>query len=552
MTLPDDRPDDKPIATPPVRYGRGFHDWENQDIIPFRWMGREAEIFVAAPGSPDIRCLTLAVKHLFADQPAPRLEVFLDGRSLGQAVVPTQFSTLFFPFSSPAGGEIPFTLRLDRTHSVPGDGRALGIMIQAAAVIAAGTQDDPVYGAGWHGWETEGYSTFRWMGRRGEILLPWKQVRAHRYLTIPVFLDFPDIDQTLTLSVRGRIEAEWPVIQGWGYCSYDLARLREMPESEIPPVLELSVDRLHPVQRHAGDGRELGIRIGPLEFHDDDAWHADSAFFRENARKNYEEMKAGKTVLSSYPLSLGVDLFGRCNINPPCVYCLWDGMKEMEGDRVDAIVDDATLKGYGPFFRSARYLINCSFGEPLLHPRLAEILNACAERKKIIELSSNGQAFTDRTIKALVGKPVNLYVSLDAATRETYAKIRNDRWDDIVPSLVRLNEERQKAGRLPRIYLVFIPMRVNAGDLEEYFRLARRIEADKLVLRPLLHPAKPKAPIERGGYRFDFAREPLGRKELEALFRDAQRFARQYGVPLASQFDFGKPAPSPSGKEAAS
>ena len=165
-------------------------------------------------------------------------------------------------------------------------------------------------------------------------------------------------------------------------------------------------------------------------------------------------------------------------------------MKEMEGDRVDAVVDDAALKGYGPFFRSARYLVNCSFGEPLLHPRLAEILNACAERKKIIELSTNGQAFTDRTIKALVGKPVNLYVSLDAATRETYAKIRNDRWDDIVPSLVRLNEERQKAGRLPRIYLVFIPMRVNAGDLEEYFRLAQRIEADKLVLRPLLSPGQ--------------------------------------------------------------
>jgi MoaA/NifB/PqqE/SkfB family radical SAM enzyme len=260
-------------------------------------------------------------------------------------------------------------------------------------------------------------------------------------------------------------------------------------------------------------------------------------------------MKAGKTVLRSFPLSLGVDLFGRCNINPPCVYCLWDEMKEMEGDRVDAMVDDVALKGYGPFFRSARYLVNCSFGEPLLHPRLAGILEACAERKKIIELSSNGQAFTDRTIKALVGKPVNLYVSLDAATRETYAKIRNDRWDDIVPSLVRLNEERQKAGRLPRLYLVFIPMRVNAGDLEEYFRLARRIQADKLVLRPLLFPAKPKAPVDRGGYRFDFLREPLGREELETLIRDAGRFAGQYGVPLASQFDFGKPAPSPSGKE---
>jgi hypothetical protein len=344
-------------------------------------------------------------------------------------------------------------------------------MVRDAAVITAAALDEPAYGAGWYGWETEGYSKFRWMGRHGEILLPWDKVRAHRYLTLPVFLDFPDIDQRLTVSFEGQALASWPVIQGWDYGSVDLALVQERhrPESGVPPVLELSVDRLHPSQRHAGDGRELGIRIGPLAFHDSEEWHADASFFRENARTNYEEMKAGKTTLSSYPVSLGVDLFGRCNIRPPCVYCLWDEMKAMEGDRVDAIVDDAALKGYGPFFRSARYLVNCSFGEPTLHPRLAEILSACAEGHKIIELSSNGQALTDRVIRALVGKPVNLYVSLDAATRATYAKIRNDKWDDIIPSLVRLNEERQKAGGLPRLYLVFIPMRVNAGDLEEYF-----------------------------------------------------------------------------------
>jgi hypothetical protein len=68
------------------------------------------------------------------------------------------------------------------------------------------------------------------------------------------------------------------------------------------------------------------------------------------------------------------------------------------------------------------------------------------------------------------------------------------------------------------------------------------------VLRPLLFPAAPKAPVDRGGHRFDFAGEELGRGELEALFREAEQFSRQYGVALASQFDFGKPAPAPSGK----
>jgi len=531
-----------------AQYGQGWYDWEKQDIIPFRWMSREADLRVRGLGLPDARCLYIVARHLFADQPSPELEVFVDGRSIGQASVPPLFTILFFPFT--AGGDVSITFRLDRVHSAPGDGRSLGVMVHEADVISVNTLDSPVYGAGWYGWESDSTYSFRWMGRRSEVVLPGKKVQSHRFLTFPVFSDFYDSSQNLTVSYKGRPVAEWPVIHGWGFYSYDLAPLRDLLRQgvDVIPLLELRVNKLYPAKYHAQDGRELGVRIGPLEFHDDEAWHADSGFFRENARINFEEMRTGRTELRSFPQSLGVDLFGRCNISPPCVYCLWDRMKEMEGPYVDTVVDEATLESYGPFFRSARFLVNCSFGEPLLHPRLGEILKVCADRKKVVELSSNGQAFTDRTIKALVGKPVNLYISLDAATRETYAKIRNDRWDDIIPSLIRLNEERKKAGNFPRIFLVFIPMRVNAGDLEEYFRLARRIDADKLVLRPLLFLGKPEIQRDRGGYHFDYAREMLSREELEALFKDAERFSRLYGVTLASQFDFGKTDILPTAK----
>ncbi|MDD8024955.1 MAG: radical SAM protein [Acidobacteriota bacterium] len=550
MTHPISRTEESTRTAPSVRFGPGWFDWENQDIVPFRWMGREADLRVSGLGPSGTYCLAILVRHLFVDQPSPRLEAFVDGRSLGPAVVPGRFTTLLFPFTSV--GEASFSLRLDRAYDDPAGGRSLGVMVRSVEVISSETQESPIYGAGWYGWETEGAASFHWLARRGEILLPRKQVRSHRYLTFPLFLGLHETDQTLTLSFEGRTVAAWPIIEGWGYYSFDLApvRDRERPESGLPPVLELSLNKLLPVAYHAGDGRELGARFGPLEFHDDDSWHAESAFFRENARKNYEEMKAGQTVLSSFPMHLGIDLFGRCNIHPPCVYCTWDEMKDLEAGLIEAVVDDSTLKGYGPFFWSARTLVNCSFGEPLLHPRLGEILDLFAERKKSVELSSNGQAFTERTIRALVGRQVNLYVSLDAGRRETYAKIRNDRWDGIVAWLVRLNEERRKAGRLPRIFLVFIPLRVNAADLKDLFRLAARIEADKVVLRPLQFPARPRAPLERGGYRFDFAREPLSRKELEALFRKAERYSRRYGIEVASQFDFGKPAPPAAGEGA--
>ncbi len=531
----------------PVRFGKGFYDWETQDIVPFRWMSQGAELRAELPQPSAARCLLVVARHIFAEETAPILEVRVDGQAAGRAEVPTQFAILLFPFR--AGGEVDLSFRLDRVFHAPGDGRSLGIMVRKAVVLSVDALEKPVYGSGWYGWERDGFQAFRWMGRRSEIVLPGREVRARRYLTFPVFSDFYDSSQVLTLSYRGRGLAEWPLIHGWGYYSFDLAVLQEASRQggDDIPLLELRLNKLYPCRYHAGDGRELGARVGPLEFHDDGEWHETSRFFRENARLNYEEMKAGRTVLRSYPLSLGIDLFGRCNISPPCVYCLWDRMKEMEGGHVEDIVDDATLKGYGPFFKSTRFLVNCSFGEPLLHPRLGPILELAAKTKKTVELSTNGQAFTDRTIKALVGKPVNLYISLDAASRETYAKIRNDHWDDIIPSLVRLNEERKKAGNFPRIFMVFIPMRVNVGDMEAYFQLARRVDADKLVLRPLLFLGKPQIERDRGGYHFDYVREMLGRNELEALFKEAARLSRKYGVALASQFDFGKYENAPSG-----
>jgi len=524
----------------PAEFFKGFYDWERQDVVPFRWLSREGELRVRLPETAGPRLLLVVARHAFPGQPAPALEVLVDGGLAGRAQVPGEFRTMLFPFR--ADGNVTLIFRLDRVYQAPGDNRILGVMVRKAVVLSVEEFDDPEFGAGWYDSEEDNFVSFRWMGLYGDILLPSRRVRSHRYLEMSVFSDFYDSGQVLTVSNRGRILAEWPLIRGWGRYGLELAALREaaLEGEDDAPLLELRLNKLHPARHHPGDARELGARLGALEFHDDRARHEAARFFRDNARLNFEEMKAGKTVLSSYPLTLGIDLFGRCNISPPCVYCLWDRMKEMESGHVDDVVDDRTLEGYGPFFRSARSLVNCSFGEPLLHPRLAEVLELAARTNKTVELSTNGQAFTARTIKALVGKPVNLYVSLDAASRETYAKIRNDRWDEIIPLLLRLNEERKKAGGLPRLFMVFIPMRVNAGDLEAYFELARRVDADRLVLRPLLYLGQPEIRRERGGYLFDYEKEMLSREELEVLFQEAGRLSRRLGVPLVSQFDFGK------------
>ena len=530
-----------------VEYLDGWRLEERDHEGPFRWMDREAEILVKA--GRGARYLVIKAGHPEPGEDPPRLDILSGERSLATLSVDGSFGPVLIRW--PEEGDSRVRFRLDRLDRVAGDGRALGAMLRRLQVVSPQTLEAPLFGQGWHAEDRDDFLPFRWAGREARVLLPIDPEAPPKRLIVPVFSEFHDFTQELTVSLGGRLLGRLALLNRWNFYSLALdgaPDIRTLSAEVAPAVsvpaagpgeLVLGFNKLFPARYHPGDSRTLGARVGPLAFDDDAEGLESFRFFHANAILNFREMTSGVQELRSFPTNLGIDLYGRCNIKPPCVYCLWDKMKELEGECVDVPVDRETLESYGPFFRSARTLVNCSFGEPLLHPQFGPILDYCARHGKIMEISTNGQAFTERTIRAVAGKPVILYISLDAATRETYAKLRNDHWDEIVPNLVRLNEARQKAGGLPKVYMVFIPMPVNLGDLEEYFKLCQRIAADALVLRPLLHLWNPKIERDRGGYHFDYAREMLTREQAEEVIRKAEALALRYGVPLANQFNFG-------------
>lgn len=540
-----------------IIFEEGWYGQEFDGQHSFRWMGQEAKVHLFLPSKKSSRWLEVLAGHSFS--PAkPKLKVFIHNNEIGQREIDAAFSTYLFPLPEEEDIEIKFVL--DRLFHAPGDTRDLGIMVRNMRIIDLDEVEEPLYGEGWYEWERGELFPFRWMKREAILYLPsaWKE----GYLMLPISSEYFNQKQILSI-FKDEIElARWPLLYQWNTYSLGLSD----KSSEIQPIsmdqsssflatgekdrdylghgqaikLVFKLNRLFPERYHPHDPRELGVRVGPITWHKDEQRHHDLVFFHENAVRNYEEMMAGKTILTSFPTNLGVDLYARCNLSPPCVYCLYERMKILEGNDQEVIVDDRTLANYGPFFQAARTIVNCSFGEPLLHPRLEEILEFCASRGKVVELSTNGQAFTPRTIKALLGKPIYLYVSLDAATPQTYAKIRNERFHEIVANLLKLKEERKKTKGLPKIYMVFMPMRVNIHELEEYFRLCQQVEADALVLRPLLYLEKPDIREERGGYLFDYEKELLSPEEIKEVISQAKKLSQKYKIPLANQFEFGQ------------
>jgi MoaA/NifB/PqqE/SkfB family radical SAM enzyme len=564
----------------------GWYEWERHEYFPFRWMGAEARLVVPGRLWQGGRFAAIPVYTDVYDG-SQTLTVSAGADALTELQLMHGWHVYDFglPARESAGSAQPLELTFRVNHLLPesfnpSDPRELSVRVgqlevhddarrhekarlfceagrewfrdasACAPVSKAGAFDRlaPLVrawrnaeaylaqdGEGWHGWEFQDHIPFRWMASDSRVSVPADVHRGRRFCMFPVYSDYDDLSQVVTVSTGGNV-TELPLVHKWGYYSFDFRQ-------EAGQELEIAfhVNKLMPaINRHPTDTRTLSVRVGPLMFHDDESRHERVRFTYENAVLNLREFLAGATTLTSFPLDLGIDLFGKCNIKPACVYCPWDGTKNSEGENTNVVVDERTLEEYGPFFHAARALVNCSFGEPLLHSRLAQILDFTARHEKVVELSTNGQAFTPATVTALAGKPVVLYVSLDAASAEVYGRLRNDRWHEVVTGLTFLREARRRANGLPKLNMVFMPMRANLRDLEAYFRLCRMVDADLLVLRPLNYGENADMTADRGGYHFEYARELLSLDELQAVGEQCEEYSARYDVLVGNQFDFGK------------
>jgi MoaA/NifB/PqqE/SkfB family radical SAM enzyme len=384
-------------------------------------------------------------------------------------------------------------------------------------------------GDGFHEVEHDELHRFRWMQLAGDLHI--ESVDATRFLELWVFSAFKDLSQVLRITGDGWQE-ERILPSGWARISVPVGRMTRQ--------IRLAVNKPLPRDLHPDDARILAIRVREGAFvHQDVERHEriDAQF--GNQILNRREMLAGKTVLESTPTTLGIDMYGVCNVKPPCVYCDWDTSKEMEGAMVEVPFTRETLDEWGELFSGAHNLVNCSIGEPFMMKNFDELLDIFGDRGKALEMTTNGQILTDRNIEKLLDRDIDLYISLDAATAETYARLRNDTFEKILVNLRRLI--RAKGGRegLPRVHLVFMPMRCNVDELEAFIDLCADLEVDRLVLRPLNFSEGISLKWEREGYVFDYPQELLPFEQLIEVSRRAARLCRLKGLPLSDQMDFG-------------
>jgi len=307
---------------------------------------------------------------------------------------------------------------------------------------------------------------------------------------------------------------------------------------ELPPrendILEFEVSKLVLVP---GDSRELGLMIRRIEgLSGRDQFDSCNSFI-SNQALNEQEFLAGKTVLQSYPTHLRIDIESRCNIKPPCVYCEWDWFK-LNKTSLPLEFDTKFLEKFGRFYACADELVDCGHGEPLLCRDLNNVINRIVQDGKHLEITINGLLLSEEKHSYFLGKNMNLYVSLDASNALTYARLRTDKFNQLVNNLKSFCKNKKLHNNLPIVIITFLAMRSNVREFPDLLDLVKEIGVDFVKFRSLGVEGYVKDNVTREGIQFDYRNELLGYQELLIFSGSARELAKQKGVNLILEEDF--------------
>ncbi|RPJ40198.1 MAG: radical SAM protein [Chloroflexi bacterium] len=179
-----------------------------------------------------------------------------------------------------------------------------------------------------------------------------------------------------------------------------------------------------------------------------------------------------------------------CNLN--CRTCVRNVWNEPMGYMSDATFD-RVISGLGGFSPPPSVFFG-GLGEPLLHPKIIEMVTRAKALGAPVELITNGTLLTQGLLERLVAIGLDtLWVSIDGARPESYADIR---LGDMLPGVLetlghfRHIQFRQASpfSGVPQTQLgiVFVAMKRNIADLPEVCDIAWKLGAKRFLVTNVL------------------------------------------------------------------
>ena len=197
-----------------------------------------------------------------------------------------------------------------------------------------------------------------------------------------------------------------------------------------------------------------------------------------NARLYEKEMQEKPLLMKSHPTGIEIEMTNRCNL--ACIQCLRSlGLKPYK-------LGDMEFENYKKILANFPYALNISlngFGEPMMHPDFFDVVAYTRKERPWAKIGiyTNGALIDEeKAYKMMDCGLTELNISIDAATPETYRKVRRggklQPLHDNIRRLIRVREETK--ARFPLIGLNYVMLNENEGELVPFVEQAAEFGVD--------------------------------------------------------------------------
>lgn len=200
-----------------------------------------------------------------------------------------------------------------------------------------------------------------------------------------------------------------------------------------------------------------------------------------NRLRLFADFLLGRAYVQGKPIDLTIESTTKCNLR--CPMCTREAMilavKDMDLALFKKIIDDGQsyVEIVAPIF----------LGEPLLNPRIYEMIRYCKDRRLRVLLSTNATTLNKKASEALLGTGVDyLIFSFDGASPQSYEQYRlGAEFEKVRQNIIHFLRIKAEAHTKTHCVIQMVILKENLSEIEQFKALWNEVPGvDELRLKP--------------------------------------------------------------------
>ena len=189
-----------------------------------------------------------------------------------------------------------------------------------------------------------------------------------------------------------------------------------------------------------------------------------------------------RPIVWGRPIIVNIEPTNLCNLR--CPLCITgSGQMERPQGKLDVALGRRMIDEVADH---AIYITLYHQGEPYLHAAFNDLVAFAKSKRLYVTTSTNAHFFTPAAAEQVVRSGLDsMIISLDGVTQESYAKYRvRGNLETVLTGIRNLTEaKRRLSSRTPFLFLQFLVMKHNEGEIPQIRRLAKELGVDRLLIK---------------------------------------------------------------------